>query len=48
MAEYTELTGKPNHFFNWGSSCIDLIFWYKPDFVSEYEIVHSFFQNLPS
>ena len=45
MAGYTQLTDKPTHFFNGGSSCIDLIFCNKPKTVSECGIDHSVFQT---
>ena len=34
---------KPTNFFNGGSSCVDLIFCNKPEFVIEYGIDHSLF-----
>ena len=42
---YSQLIDKPTHFFNGGSSCIDLIFCNKPEFVLEYGIDHSLFQT---
>ena len=44
-SEYSQLIDKPTHFFNGGSSCIDLIFCNKPEFVLEYGIDHSLFQT---
>ena len=44
-AGYSQLIDTPTHFFNGGSSCIDLIFCNKPEFVIEYGIDHSLFHT---
>ena len=44
-AGYSQLIDKPTHFFNGGSSCIDLIFCNKPEFVTEYGIDYSLFHT---
>ena len=44
-ARYTQLIDKPTHFFSGGCSCIDLIFWNKPELISVCGIDHSLFQT---
>ena len=44
-AGYSQLIDKPAHFFNGGSSYIDLIFCNKPEFVTEYGIDYSLFHT---
>ena len=44
-AGYSQLIDKPTNFFNGGSSCIDLIFCNKPEFVTEYGIDYSLFHT---
>ena len=44
-AGYTQLIDKSTHFFKGRSSCIDLSFCNKTDFISEYEIDQSIFQT---